>query len=205
VENRRQYCLILNRTVLEQLPDNSVVPQSLAERKENLKQLKDRLNHETREFRRDARKNAVKVGLNYILSLFKNVKKFLKDTWEAPGIFTRGIKNKFSSLKDFMLAETKGEVKIGQEIKGNKQEQAERFIKLLNTPAGEQAPEGLEHTIIAPWGENLIVVDENNNVTANLIQPLMNSEVAQLAIERNTVAAAMAPNIQPVASSLARN
>ena len=105
----------------EELPDNSVVPQSLAERKENLKHLKDRLNNETREFRRDVRKNAVKVGLNYILSLFKNVKKFLKDTWEAPGIFTRGIKNKFSSLKDFMLAETKGEVKIGQEIKGNKE------------------------------------------------------------------------------------
>jgi hypothetical protein len=187
----------------EKLPDNSVVPQSLAERKENLKHLKDRLNHETREFRRDARKNAVKVGLNYILSLFKNVKKFLKDTWEAPGIFTRGIKNKFSSLKDFMLAETKGEVKIGQEIKGNKQEQAENFIKLLNTPAREQAPEGLENTIIAPWGENLIVVDENNNVIANLIQPLMNSEVVQLAIDRNTVAATMAPNIQPVASSLA--
>jgi hypothetical protein len=192
-----------NNKESEQLPDNSVVPQSLAERKENLKHLKDRLNNETREFRRDVRKNAVKVGLNYIFSLFKNVKKFLKDTWEAPGIFTRGIKNKFSSLKDFMLAETKGEVKIGQEIKGNKQEQAERFIKLLNTPAGEQAPEGLENTIIAPWGENLIVVDENNNVTANLIQPLMNSEVAQLAIDRNTVAAAMAPNIQPVASSLA--
>jgi hypothetical protein len=187
----------------EELPDNSVVPQSLAERKENLKHLKDRLNNETREFRRDVRKNAVKVGLNYILSLFKNVKKFLKDTWEAPGIFTRGIKNKFSSLKDFMLAETKGEVKIGQEIKGNKQEQAEKFIKLLNTSAGEKAPEGLENTIIAPWGENLIIVDENNNVTANLIQPLMNSEVVQLAIDRNTVAAAMAPNIQPVASSLA--
>jgi hypothetical protein len=192
-----------NNKESEQLPDNSVVPQSLAERKENLKHLKDRLNHETREFRRDVRKNAVKVGLNYILSLFKNVKKFLKDTWEAPGIFTRGIKNKFSSLKDFMLAETKGEVKIGQEIKGNKQEQAENFIKLLNTSAGEKAPEGLENTIIAPWGENLIVVDENNNVTANLIQPLMNSEVVQLAIDRNTVAAAMAPNIQPVASSLA--
>jgi hypothetical protein len=74
---------------------------------------------------------------------------------------------------------------------------------LLNTPAGEKAPECLENTIIAPWGENLIVVDENNNVTANLIQPLMNSEVVQLAIDRNTVAAAMAPNIQPVASSLA--
>jgi hypothetical protein len=192
-----------NNKESEQLPDNSVVPQSLAERKENLKHLKDRLNNETREFRRDVRKNAVKVGLNYILSLFKNVKKFLKDTWEAPGIFTRGIKNKFISLKDFMLAETKGEVKIGQEIKGNKQEQAEIFIKLLNTPAGEQAPEGLENTMIAPWGENLIVVDENNNVTANLIQPLMNSEVIQLAIDRNTVAAAMAPNIQPVASSLA--
>jgi hypothetical protein len=102
-----------------------------------------------------------------------------------------------------MLAETKGEVKIGQEIKGNKQEQAEKFIKLLNISAGEKAPEGLENTIIAPWGENLIVVDENNNVTANLIQPLMNSEVVQLAIDRNTVAAAMAPNIQPVASSLA--
>jgi hypothetical protein len=187
----------------EELPDNSVLSQSLVERKENLKHLKDRLNNETREFRRDVRKNAVKVGLNYILSLFKNVKKFLKDTWEAPGIFTRGIKNKFSSLKDFMLAETKGEVKIGQELKGNKQEQSERFIKLLNTPAGEQAPEGLENTIIAPWGENLIIVDENNNVTANLIQPLMNSEVVQLAIDRNTVAAAMAPNIQPVASSLA--
>jgi hypothetical protein len=192
-----------NNNESEQIPDNSVVPQSLAERKENLKHLKDRLNHETREFHRDARKNAVKVGLNYILSLFKNVKKFLKDTWEAPGIFTRGIKNKFSSLKDFMLAETKGEVKIGQEIKGNKQEQAEKFIKLLNTSAGEKAPEGLENTIIAPWGENLIVVDENNNVTANLIQPLMNSEVVQLAIDRNTVAAAMAPNIQPVVSSLA--
>jgi hypothetical protein len=192
-----------NNKESEQIPDNSVVPQSLAERKENLKHLKDRLNNETREFRKDVRKNAVKVGLNYILSLFKNVKKFLKDTWEAPGIFTRGIKNKFSSLKDFMLAETKGEVKIGQEIKGNKQEQAEIFIKLLNTPAGEQAPEGLENTIIAPWEENLIVVDENNNVTANLIQPLMNSEVVQLAIDRNTVAAAMAPNIQPVASSLA--
>jgi hypothetical protein len=192
-----------NNKESEQIPDNSVVPQSLAERKENLKHLKDRLNNETREFRRDVRKNAVKVGLNYILSLFKNVKKFLKDTWEAPGIFTRGIKNKFSSLKEFMLAETKGEVKIGQEIKGNKQEQAEKFIKLLNTSAGEKAPEGLENTIIAPWGENLIVVDENNNVTANLIQPLMNSEVAQLAIDRNTVAAAMAPNIQPVASSLA--
>ncbi|WP_373543968.1 hypothetical protein [Chamaesiphon sp.] len=192
-----------NNKESEQLPDNSVVPQSLAERKENLKHLKDRLNNETREFRRDVRKNAVKVGLTYILSLFKNVKKFLKDTWEAPGIFTRGIKNKFSSLKDFMLAETKGEVKIGQELKGNKQEQSERFIKLLNTPAGDKAPEGLENTIIAPWGENLIVVDENNNVTANLIQPLMNSEVVQLAIDRNTVAAAMAPDIQPVASSLA--
>ena len=192
-----------NNKESEQIPDNSVVPQSLAERKENLKHLKDRLNNETREFRRDVRKNAVKVGLNYILSLFKNVKKFLKDTWEAPGIFTRGIKNKFISLKDFMLAETKGEVKIGQEIKGNKQEQAEKFIKLLNTSAGEKAPEGLENTMIAPWGENLIVVDENNNVTANLIQPLMNSEVVQLAIDRNTVAAAMAPNIQPVASSLA--
>jgi hypothetical protein len=137
------------------------------------------------------------------LSLFENVKKFLKDIWEAPGKFVRGVKNKFTSLKDFMLQETKGEVQIGQELTGNKQEQAEKFIKLLRTPTGEQAPEGLENTIIAPWGENLIVVDANNHVTANFIQPLMDSEYVQLAMDKNVVAAAVAPNIQPVPNSLA--
>jgi hypothetical protein len=177
--------------------------ENLADRKENLTKLKHKLAHETSEFRRDSRRNAVKVGLGYILSLFKNVKKFLQDTWEAPGRFIRGIKNKFKSLKDFMFQETKGEVNIGQQLTGSKQEQAEKFIKLLNISPGEKAPEGLENTTIAPWGENLITVDENNNVTANLIQPLMKSEVVQLAIERNTVAAAMAANIQPVPSSLA--
>jgi hypothetical protein len=177
--------------------------ENLADRKENLTKLKQKLAYETSEFRRDSRQNAVKVGLGYILSLFKNVKKFLKDTWEAPGRFVRGIKNKFKSLRDFMFQETKGEVNIGQQLTGSKQEQAEKFIKLLNISPGEKAPEGLENTTIAPWGENLITVDENNNVTANLIQPLMNSEVVQLAIERNTVAAAMAANIQPVPSSLA--
>jgi hypothetical protein len=185
------------------IPSLPITAEGLAERKEGLKSLKQRLTSETREFRRDSRKHAIKVGLDYIVSLFKNVKKFLRDTWEAPGKFFRGVKNKFKSLKDFMFQETKGEVKIGRELSGNKQEQAEKFIKLLNTPVGEQAPEGLENTVIAPWGENLIVVDAQNNVTANFIQPLMDSEFVRLAMDKNVVAAAVAPNIQPVANSLA--
>lgn len=183
--------------------NNSIIAKSLADRKNGLKESKQRLVSETREFRRDARKHAIKVGLDYIVSLLTNVKKFLKDVWETPGKFFRGIKNKFTSLKDFMLQETKGDVKIGKELSGSKQEQAEKFIKLLNTPAGEQAPEGLENTIIAPWGENLITVDAENNVTANFIQPLMDNEFIQLAMNKNVVAAAAAPNIQPVPNSLA--
>jgi hypothetical protein len=197
--------LELWRKAKEQKSVSSSVPitaEGLAERKEGLKNLEQRLKSETREFRRDSREYAVKAGLDYIVSLFKNVKKFLKDTWETPGKFFRGVKNKFKSLRDFMRQETNGAVKIGRELAGTKQEQAEKFIKLLNTPAGEQAPEGLENTIIAPWGENLIVVDAKNNVTANFIQPLMDSEFIQLAMDKNVVAAAVAPNIHPVANSL---
>jgi hypothetical protein len=183
--------------------NNSIIAKSLADRKAALKESKQRLVSETREFRRDARKHAIKAGLDYIVSLLTNVKKFLKDVWDTPGKFFRGIKNKFTSLKDFMLQETKGAVKIGQELTGNKQKQADKFIKLLNTPTGAQAPQGLENTIIAPWGENLIVVDAQNNVTANLIQPLMGNELVQLAMDKNVVAAAMAPNIKPVPNSLA--
>jgi hypothetical protein len=183
--------------------NNSIIAKSLADRKAGLQESKQRLTDETRELRRDSRKHAIKVGLDYIVSLLANVKKFLKDVWDAPGNFFRNIKNKFTSLKDFMSQETKGAVKIGQELTGNKQEQAEKFIKLLNTPTGEQAPQGLEDTIIAPWGENLIVVDAENNVTANLIQPLMSNELIQLAMDKNVVAAAMAPNIKPVPNSLA--
>jgi hypothetical protein len=183
--------------------NNSIIAKSLADRKASLKESKQRLTNETREFRKDARKHAIKVGLDYIVSLITNVKKFLKDIWDTPGKFFRGIKNKFTSLKDFMLQETKGAVKIGQELAGTKQEQAEKFIKLLNTPAGEQAPQGLENTIIAPWGENLIVVDAQNKVTENFIQPLMGNEFIQIAMDKNVVAAAVAPNIRPVPNSLA--
>jgi hypothetical protein len=188
------------KNVISSVP---ITAEGLAERKEGLKNLKQRLKSEAQEFRRDSREYAVKAGVDYIVSLFKNVNKFLKDTWETPGKFFRGVKNKFKSLRDFMFQETKGEVKIGRELSGTKQEQAKKFIKLLNTPAGEQAPEGLENTIIAPWGENLIVVDAQNNVTANFIQPLMDNEFVQIAMDKNVVAAAVAPNIQPVPNSLA--
>jgi hypothetical protein len=191
------------REQAETRSNDSIIAKSLADRKAGLQESKQRLVSETREFRRDSRKHAIKVGLDYIVSLLTNVKKFLKDIWNTPGKFFRGIKNKFTSLKDFMLQETKGAVKVGQELTGNKQEQAEKFIKLLNTPIGGQTPQGLENTIIAPWGENLIVVDAENNVTANLIQPLMGNELVQLAMDKNVVAAAMAPNIQPVPNSLA--
>ena len=182
--------------------NNSIIAKSLADRKVSLKESKQNLLEQTREFRRDSRKYAIKAGLDYIVSLCTNVKKFLKDVWDTPGKFFRGVKNKFTSLKDFMLQETKGAVKIGQELTGNKQEQAAKFIELLNTPAGKQAPQGLENTIIAPWGENLITVDAENNVTTNLIQPLMTNELVQLAMDKNVVAAAMAPNINPVPNSL---
>ncbi len=144
--------------------------------------------------------------LKFVLSIFHKLKLFLKNTQQAAGKFVReGIPNKIQSLKDYLNQETEGAVKIGQEIKGKEQEQAEKFIKLLNTPVGEQAPAGLENTTIAPWGENLITVDRNDRVTVNLIQPLMDSEVVQAAIDRDLVQSAVAPGIQPILGSLTGN
>jgi hypothetical protein len=143
--------------------------------------------------------------LMFILSIFKILALFLKNKAQAAAkAVHQGIPNKIQSLKDYLAQETDGAVKIGQNLPGDEREQAARFMQLLNTPAGQQAPEGMENTLIAPWGKNLIVVDANNQVTVNLIQPLMDSAVITAAMN-DLVPSAVAPGIRPVEGSLASN
>jgi hypothetical protein len=143
--------------------------------------------------------------LMFMLAIFKILALFLKNKAQAAAKAMRqGIPNKIQSLQDYLAQETNGAVKIGQNLPGDEREQAARFMQLLNTPAGQQAPEGMENTLIAPWGKNLIVVDANNQVTVNLIQPLMDSAVITAAMN-DLVPSAVAPGIRPIEGSLANN
>jgi hypothetical protein len=143
--------------------------------------------------------------LTFMLSIFKLLALFLKNKAQAAAQALRqGIPTKIQSLRDYLAKETNGAVKIGQNLPGDEREQAERFMQLLNTPAGQQAPEGMENTLIAPWGKNLIAVDASNQVIVNLIQPLMDSAVIKAAMN-DLVPSAMAPGIRPMEGSLASN
>jgi hypothetical protein len=143
--------------------------------------------------------------LMFMLAIFKILALFLKNKAQAAAKAMRqGIPNKIQSLQDYLAQETNGAVKIGQNLPGDEREQAARFMQLLNTSAGQQAPEGMENTLIAPWGKNLIVVDANNQVTVNFIQPLMDSAVITAAMN-DLVPSAVAPGIRPIEGSLASN
>jgi hypothetical protein len=142
------------------------------------------------------------------LKIFKHIAAFLKQTAAKTAKSVRaGIDrqtNSFTkSLKEFFVRKPNLGVNIIQEIQGNEQEQAQKFIQLLNTPAGDRAPDGLAGIGIKLGGENLLVVGKDNRVEINLIQPLMESEVIQAAMNENLVPAAIAPDIQPLNGSLA--
>jgi hypothetical protein len=142
------------------------------------------------------------------LKILKHITSFLKQAAAKTAKSVRaGINHKTQSftksLKEFFARKPKLGVSIIQEIQGNEREQAQKLIQLLNTPAGDRAPDGLAGIGIKLGGENLLVVGKDNRVEINLIQPLMDSEVIQAAMNENLVPAAIAPDIQPLQGSLA--
>lgn len=142
------------------------------------------------------------------LKIFKHITSFLKQAAAKTAKSVRaGVNHKTQSftksLKEFFARKPKLGVNIIQEIQGNEREQAQKLIQLLNTPAGDRAPDGLAGIGIKLGGENLLVVGKDNQVEINLIQPLMESEVIQAAMNENLVPAAIAPDIQPLQGSLA--
>ena len=142
------------------------------------------------------------------LKILKHITSFLKQAAAKTAKSVRaGINHKTQfftkSLKESFARNPKLGVNIIQEIQGNERDQAQKSIQLLNTPAGDRAPDGLAGIGIKLGGENLLVVDKDNRVEINLIQPLMESEVIQAAMNENLVPAAIAPDIQPLQGSLA--
>ncbi len=142
------------------------------------------------------------------LKIFKHITSFLKQAAAKTAKSIRAVVNHKTqsftkSLKEFFARKPKLGVNIIQEIQGNEREQAQKLIQLLNTPAGDRAPDGLAGIGIKLGGENLLVVGKDNRVEINLIQPLMESEVIQAAMNENLVPAAIAPEIQPLQGSLA--
>jgi hypothetical protein len=141
------------------------------------------------------------------LKIFKHITSFLKQAAAKAAKSVRaGINHKTQSftksLKEFFARKPKLGVNIIQEIQGSEREQAQKLLQLLNTPAGDRAPDGLAGIGIKLGGENLLVVGKDNRVEINLIQPLMESEVIQAAMNENLVPAAIAPEIQPLQGSL---
>jgi hypothetical protein len=109
------------------------------------------------------------------------------------------------SLKDFVFKRSQGKASLSEEISGTKQAQAQKFLKLLHTPTGEQAPPGLEQMKVNVEGIDLIVVDKQGKVITNEIQPLMATATVKAALEDDKVELPNVPAIEPVPGSLADN
>ncbi|PSB47150.1 hypothetical protein C7B77_24460 [Chamaesiphon polymorphus CCALA 037] len=108
-----------------------------------------------------------------------------------------------TSLKDFIFRRSQGRANISSEIAGSKQAQAQKFLKLLNTPVGETVPLELAKIKVTVEGRDLIEVDRQGKVVVNEIQPLMATATIAAAIERNLVELPNAPEIEPIPDSLA--
>lgn len=108
-----------------------------------------------------------------------------------------------TSLKDFIFRRSQGRANISEEIAGSKQAQAQKFLKLLNTPVGETVPLELAKIKVTVEGRDLIEVDRQGKVVVNEIQPLMATATIAAAIERNLVELPNAPEIEPIPDSLA--
>jgi hypothetical protein len=103
------------------------------------------------------------------------------------------------SIKNFLFDRTNGKVNIKEEVRGNRAEQAKKFIDLLKTEAGEQAPHDFHNVEIKSEGIKLLEV-KDGLVELNEIAKQMNSEIVQTAMTQNTIPAVLSPNLANVDS-----
>jgi hypothetical protein len=111
----------------------------------------------------------------------------------------KNVKGAANSIKNFLFDRTKGKVNIKEEIRGNRTEQAKKFIDLLKTEAGEQAPHDFHNVEIKSEGIKLLEV-KDGMVELNTIAEQMNSEIVQTAMTQNTIPAVLNPSLANVDS-----
>ena len=111
----------------------------------------------------------------------------------------KNVKGAANSIKNFLFDRTKGKVNIKEEVRGNRAEQAKKFIDLLKTEAGEQAPHDFHNVEIKSEGIKLLEV-KDGVVELNTIAEQMNLEIVQTAMTQNIIPAVLNPNLANVDS-----